>query len=530
MELDRRAFLALGARAGLALPALGSLAACAGWLPGRGPSPFRHGVASGDPLEDRVILWTRITAPDGAPVPVRWRIARDPGLREVVAEGRSQARAERDFAVKIDARGLAPATSYWFGFEAAGAASPVGRTRTLGGAGTARLRLAAASCANITQGYFNAYAALARRDDLDFVLHLGDYLYEYANGTYGDGSALGRVPEPDRELVTLAEYRARHAQYRSDPDLQALHARHPMIAVWDDHEIANDTWQGGAQNHQPESEGAWRVRRAAAVRAYREWMPVRETGMPEPDDEQRLWRAFRIGDLADLLMLDTRLAGRARQVAATDAALADPGRALLGAEQERWLMERLSRSADEGAAWRLLGQQVLLGQVRTAEGQIRNPDAWDGYPAARARLLGHLGAARIPNVVVLTGDVHSSWAMELATDPFDASAYDPATGRGALAVELVTPAISSSPPGKDPADAAARAAEYRARLPHLRYLDMWHRGYVLLDVDRERARAEWWHADGVDRRGLGEHLAAAFEVRAGASRLEAVPGQAPQRK
>jgi alkaline phosphatase D len=524
VELDRRAFLALAARTGLALPALGGLAGCA---LARGPAraaaatPFLHGVASGDPLADRVILWTRVTASGGA-LPLRWRIARDPELRAVVAEGRAEARAERDFTVKVDVAGLAPASTYWYGFEADGAASPVGRTRTLAAGGAERLRLAAASCANITQGYFNAYAAIARRDDLDLVLHLGDYLYEYANGTYGDGTALGRVPEPDAELVTLGAYRARHAQYRRDPDLQALHARHPMIAVWDDHEIANDAWLSGAQNHQPESEGDYTVRRAAAVRAYREWLPVREEGMPAPEETPRLWRSFRIGGLADLLMLDTRLAGRARQLPAASPSLGDPSRSLLGAEQEGWLLERLSASRSDGVAWRLLGQQVLLGQVRTAEGQIRNPDAWDGYPAARARLLEHLERGAIGNVVVLTGDVHSSWGMEIARDPFDPRAYDPASGRGALAVEVVAPAISSSPPGKDPAEAAAREAEYRARLPHLRYLDFWRRGYTVLDLDRRRARAEWWHVEGVDRPGLGARLAAAFETRAGTSRLERV--------
>jgi alkaline phosphatase D len=527
MELDRRAFLALAARAGLALPALsglGGLAACASRAPdpaGETASRFAHGVASGDPLADRVVLWTRVEA--RAATPVRWRIARDPALRDLVGQGRTLAAPERDFTVKLDVGGLEPGTTYWYGFEALGVSSPVGRTRTLPSGPTERLRLAFASCANITQGYWNAYAAIAERDDLDLVLHLGDYLYEYPNGVYGDGTALGRVPEPDAELAGLADYRARHAQYRRDPDLQALHARHPMIAVWDDHEIANDAWLGGAQNHQPGSEGPWADRRAAAVRAYREWLPVREEGMPEPEEKPRLWRSFRIGDLAELAMLDTRLAGRAHQLPAAERALlADPARSLLGAEQEAWLFERLAASQREGVVWRLLGQQVLFGQVRTAEGLIRNPDAWDGYPAARERVLRHVRDEAIQNVVVLTGDVHSSWAMELALDPFDPRAYDPATGRGALAVEFVCPAISSSPPGKDPADAAAREAEYRARLPHLRYIEFWHRGYGLLDLDRERARAEWWHVAGVDQRGLAAHLAAAFETPAGSNRL--LPG------
>jgi alkaline phosphatase D len=289
-----------------------------------------------------------------------------------------------------------------------------------------------------------------------------------------------------------------------------------MIAVWDDHEIANDAWRAGAQNHQ-EGEGSYAERRVAAARAYREWLPVREEGS---DAEPRLWRSFRVGGLADLLMLDLRLAGRDAPRPPADAAgLADPSRSLLGAEQERWLFERLSASQREGVAWRILGQQTVFGQVRTAEGRIWIADTWDGYPAARERVVAHLREGGIGDVVVLSGDVHSSWAMELCSDPFDPRAYDPTTGRGAVAVELVCPAISSAPPVRDRADALAQEAGYRQRLPHLRYVDLWQRGYGLLDLDRTRARAEWWHVAGVDERGLGAHLAAAFEVLPGSPRL-----------
>jgi alkaline phosphatase D len=521
VQLDRRAFLAHAARAGLGLALAPGFAGCGGRLWGfRTVGPFAHGVASGDPLEDRVILWTRVdSAGEGGAIPVRWQIARDPGFAAIVASGSAEASAARDYTVKVDAVGLAAGTAYWFRFEALGAASPVGRTRTQQGPGAARLRLAIASCANITQGFWNAYAAIAQRGDLDAVVHLGDYLYEYANGTYGDGLALGRVPEPDREATTLADYRARHAQYKRDPDLQALHAAHPMIATWDDHEFANDAYPGGAQNHDPRTEGDWTIRRAAAVRAYREWMPVREDGMPDPMEGARLWRAFRIGTLADLLMLDTRMAGRVRQVPADDrAGLLDGRRTLLGTEQESWLFERLAASQRDGVAWRILGQQVLFGQLITETGRIWNSDLWDGYPAERDRVLAHLERDCIGNVLVLTGDIHTSWALELARDPFRARTYDAATGRGALAVELVTPAISSAPPVRDFAESEARTAEYRRRLPHLRYLEFWHRGYAILDLDRSRARAEWWHMERVDRPDRGERLAAAYEVRAGVPR------------
>ncbi|HEX2485104.1 MAG TPA: alkaline phosphatase D family protein [Myxococcota bacterium] len=537
MDRERRRFLRLALAAGVALPAAPLLAGCRA-TPRSGASEartrFAHGVASGDPLADRVVLWTRVE-PDGAgPLQVRWRVARDPDLRRVVAEGSASAGPERDFTVKVDARGLEPGATYYYGFECAGERSPLGRTRTLPVGACPRLRLAVTSCANVAFGWFTPYADLAERADLDAVLYLGDYLYEYQNGVYGDGTSLGRVPAPDRETLSLADYRARHAQYKADPDLQAVHRQHPAIAVWDDHEIANDAWQDGAQNHDPAGEGPYAARRSAAVRAWREWMPVREDDMPADPAARapRIWRGFRFGDLADLLMLDTRLEGRARQAASpTDrAALADPSRSLLGAEQERWLFARLSGSRRDGVGWRLLGQQVLFSQIRTADGTIRNPDAWDGYPAARARVLDHLRRDGVQGVVVLTGDVHSSWALDVAPDPFDRAGYDPGNGRGALAVELVTPAVSSAAPGRDPADARAREAEWLRLLPHLRWLEFWHRGHLLLDVDRRRAQGEWWHVDGVERRGEPARFAAAFATRAGANHLEPVDAPSEPRE
>jgi alkaline phosphatase D len=303
---------------------------------------FRHGVASGDPLRDRVVLWTRVTP--GAPgtmVDVEWMIARDARMSRAIARGSMRTSAERDYTVKIDAVGLEPGSTYYYRFAARGARSPVGRTRTLPTRPTSRVRLALASCSNLPFGYFNAYARTAARNDLDAVLHLGDYIYEYANGTFGDGTALGRIPMPDREIVALDDYRTRYAQYREDPDLQAAHRQHPFIVIWDDHETANNSWRGGAQNHQPD-EGEWSVRRAAAVQAWREWMPVREL----PGLEYRLYRHFAFGDLADLMMLDTRLEGRDEQVASRDdvAAIERADRQLLGAAQEQWLLETLRDS------------------------------------------------------------------------------------------------------------------------------------------------------------------------------------------
>ena len=272
------------------------------------------------------------------PLDVQWVIASDEGLQQVVARGTAQAAMERDFTVKVDAGGLGPGRTYHYAFVAGGERSPVGRTKTLPER-TDRLRVASVSCSNYPAGYFNVYRCIANRPDLDAVIHLGDYIYEFANGRYGDGSASGRVPLRAGEASTLEDYRDRYATYRSDIDLQEAHRRHPFIAVWDDHESANDAWSGGAGNHNP-SQGSWATRLAGAYRAYLEWMPIRESS----DPKIHLYRSFRFGDLADLVMLDTR-GLRDQQAIGTDAKmLADPSRSLLGAAQEAWFFDQLRAS------------------------------------------------------------------------------------------------------------------------------------------------------------------------------------------
>jgi alkaline phosphatase D len=478
------------------------------------PAPaevFAHGVASGDPLADRVILWTRVT-PDGDPaeVAVEWVVARDEACTDVVARGRATTGPERDYTVKVDAAGLPSGATLHYRFDALGSTSPVGRTKTLAEGALERLRLAFTSCSNYPYGYFNVYRAIGERDDLDVVLHLGDYIYEYGNGTYGDGTATGRLPDPLTEMVTLADVRRRHATYKRDPELQLAHRRHPWITVWDDHEVTNDTWRGGAQNHQPEAEGDFIARRDAAVRAYLEWMPIREQDVPH-----RIYRAFRFGDLADLVMLDTRVWGRDQQAPRDDAAmLADPKRQLLGADQEAWLLERLQASARAKVPWRVLGQQVMMGQLRDENGGVRNADMWDGYDPARRRLLTALQRRKIRDVVVLTGDIHSSWANELALDPF---AKDPALRRP-LAVELVTPAVSSPSP-VPAAEAETSAARVLASHPHIRWVEFIHRGYVELELTRELATARWLHVARVDEPGVPASVARVFDVRRGSAAL-----------
>ncbi len=500
------------------LAATGMLATL-GWrdlLPAAEPEdfPFQHGVASGDPLPDRVILWTRVTPQQATDEPsVRWFIARDSRLTQIVARGEVRATALRDHTIKIDATGLEPGTTYYYGFETRGARSAMGRTKTLP-AGTVRhARLAFASCANLPAGFFNAYACVAQREDIDAVLHLGDYLYEFGNGVYGDGRRIARIPSPNREIVSLADYRTRHAQYKRDADLQAAHRQHPFVCIWDDHEIANDTWRDGASNHDPEQdEGEWWLRRRSAIRAYLEWMPIRERAAPEED---RIYRRLPFGDLADLMLLDTRLVGRDAQTGchrlaggncdARDTRLLDPARSLLGAEQEQWLDGQLRRSQARGARWRILSQQVMLAPLSADGGRsVLNLDQWDGYPAARQRLYRNLRDANIDNLVVLPGDAHASFAADL----------DATTG-----VEFVTPAISS--PGiEDESEAVQLTQRLQRGSPHLQYIDLHRQGYGVLDLTPDRALGEIWHLETVASSSRTQWLAAAFACEAGSHRLQ----------
>jgi alkaline phosphatase D len=522
--VSRREFVASGSL--IAAAGAGGCATAglpAGALRDTPAGPFLHGVASGDPLSDRVILWTRITAATDAPVPVRWEIATDPAFRRLVDQGVVTALPARDHTVKVDAVGLEPGRTYYYRFNAAGVASPVGRTRTLPERTVSRLRIAVASCSNYPFGYFNAYARIAARGDLDLVLHLGDYLYEYPAGTYGDGAALGRVHTPSHEIVTLADYRERHAQYKSDPDLQEAHRQHPWVCVWDDHESANNAWRDGAENHNPElGEGDWPSRRAAAVRAYHEWLPIREQpGAAGP----HIYRSFRLGDLADLIMLDTRLHGRTRQLDdRSDAAgLADPSRTILGADQQAWFAEQLRASARHGSAWRIVGQQLMFAQLIAEDGLLLNVDQWDGYPASRQAVLDQLAAERLDDTVILTGDIHTAWAMDITPDP-TSRAYDRASGRGSLAVEMVTTSVTSPGPEGEADALREREAMIVRDRAHIHYVNLREHGYLLLDLDAERAQGEWWYVDSLSERTSGERLGAAYATARGSNHLVATGG------
>jgi alkaline phosphatase D len=512
-SISRRGFLASSSAAIGALPLIRSLDALA-----QAANPvFRHGVASGDPRADRVILWTRVTPRTAGAQRVSWVVATDAKVTQIVARGEVETGAARDYTVKIDPSGLKPATTYYYQFTSAGEQSVIGRTKTLPAGSVSRVRLGVVSCSNLPQGYFNAYACLANRPDLDAILHLGDYIYEYANEQYGDGSRFGRVPSPNREMVALQDYRERHAQYKADPDSQAIHQQHPFICVWDDHEFTNNAWQGGAQNHNNDGrdEGDWRTRRTAATQAYFEWMPIREDGQTK---QERIYRAFQFGDLASLVMLDTRVVGRDQQTTADASAIIESAsRQLLGADQEQWLAEQLVTSSKQRAGWTLLGQQVMFAPQTPAGRRAGNADSWDGYRAARTRVFDMIERAKVGNFAVLTGDVHSSWAYDLPRDPF--GGYDKATGKGSLGVEFAGTSVSSpSNLGRGP-EGPKQLADLQAARPHLHYVDGRYRGYFIVDLTRDRLQADYYALATIEERSTKERFERGFITESGRNHL-----------
>ena len=537
--LDRRSLLKTGI---LGLGVAGApLAAQSG---GKG---FSHGVASGEPAAERVLLWTRfVGAQDTA---LEFEVSETLDFSRVAAGGSVTARAENDWCCKAWAEGLEPGRWYYYRFTAPdGSHSDVGRTKTLPVGATDKFRMAVFSCSNLGFGWFNAYAHAAADGDFDCALHLGDYFYEYGPGTYpsNEEAQSGRVLFPAREIVSLADYRTRYATYRRDADLRRLHQLFPMIAGWDDHESANDSWEGGAQNHQSETEGEWSVRKAAAVKAYREWMPVSD----EP------WAAYEVGDLATLYRLETRLTARAEQfsygqilsgktspeaamtalVAFREGDYRDGSRELLGMKQQAWLADGLKRSASAGKPWQVLVQQVLMGNLVTAprltEGlpadlpaYIRqrilagamagraelplNMDAWDGYPAARERVFRAALDANA-NLISLAGDTHNAWAFDL----------DHAGEK--VGVEFGVQGVTS--PGLEsyasylPVDVLER--ETVAHNRQLKWMDGSRRGYMAVELTPASASSEFRFVSSVREKGAGVNDTRRVSTQAGSRALD----------
>ena len=510
---------------------------------------FRHGVASGDPDATSVVLWTRVNV-DGAAQGI-WELSETPDFAQVLKTGAFTTDADRAHTVKVHARDLTPGGIYYYRFRLGDAVSPTGRARTLPEGKLDRLGIALASCSNFAFGYFNAYDAIARDAAVDFVLHTGDYIYEYG-GKDGWGAdiarKIGRVQAPLHEIVSLADYRTRHAQYKTDAGSQAMHANHTLLACWDDHESANNPWTGGAENHQPATEGDWAARRAASIQAYFEWMPVREPEWLEKKGRTRaqFWRQYSFGDLALLHTLETRHTGRARQIdyldhaeAITDRASAEafrkavlgaPNRPILSAELEADLEAALSRSVAQGQPWRIIGCPMVIARVDVPDvvklGIVPDPsaklaaakskeelarlaadpavalawkgrynlpdytDAWGGYPWARERLYDLSRRAGAGDLVFLSGDSHSFWANRLADD----------AGQSA-GIEFGTAGISSPGDfvGSGFDDATARALDkaYAEHIPEVAWTNNMHQGYVRLEFGRGSGVATFIAVDTV---------------------------------
>ena len=464
---------------------------------------FVHGVASGDPTAHAVVIWTRISGHAVPAVDVTWTVALDPQFDRIVATGHAVATIEHDWTVHVDVPDLQPGTAYHYRFDAGGQHSPCGRMRTLGTGPIEHARFAFVSCAKFNAGYFNVYGRLAQRDDLDFVLHLGDYVYEASNtppATQTPGADIGRPFEPRHECRTLADYQERFAQYRRDPDLQALHAAHPMIATIDDHELADGAWREGSDNHDEDRDGPWAVRRAAAFRARWEWLPARR---PDPDDPERVFRSIRIGDLAELFLLDFR---SRRDQPTAGVRMVSSARSALGAEQKAWFVDGLTRA---DACWTLIGNPSPM--ARTWRPGISETTHRPMRALKLLRVISSTGARR---TLILAGDRHTSMAVEHT---------DPDLPGTPLVVEVVTPSITSKNLDEKlrvrPGTVCHEiAADFTEALPGLRWCELESHGYVIVDVCAQDITLQWWFVDTVLERTDIESCGQEMVVRKGHAR------------
>lgn len=583
-------------------------------------APFYHGVASGDPLADRVILWTRVTPDNHGSIQVVWQIATDPQMQNVVNSGTLTTDETKDYTVKVDATGLQPGTTYYYHFSALGKNSLVGRTRTAP-TNVSNLRFGVVSCSNYQNGYFNAYGNMAERNDLDAVIHLGDYIYEYATGEFGYSDEIGRGHQPNNEIITLQDYRIRYSYYRLDPKLRRLHQQLPFITVWDDHEFANDAYKNGAENHQS-NEGSWDKRKGNAFKAYFEWMPVRTNTLAT----NRIYRKISYGNLVDLIMLDTRIEGRdqqaggglfrkstakklearARELArsrtteqdklttllrefmpymvnisnsnerndkaltqnefefviatlvkwvkarkesknlkatpefaklrslllkaqkdnASQQARTAEERSMLGKTQLAWLKQQLNSSK---AQWKLLGNQVMFFPFNG----IDIKDTWDGYQDERGEIIDYVMDRNIKNVVVLTGDIHTTFAADVPTSQWKYALFGK---RYSAMVEFVTPSVTSSNFDEFVdlgiiGDFANFVASGLLDLlnPHLKERNLNDHGYMVIDVNQSRVQADWYYMNDIKTSNNSQRYGQGWYVRNNQRFLRKAGGAAPTR-
>ncbi len=465
--------------------------------------PFYHGVASGDPLTDRVIIWTRVTPKDSlSSIEVVWEIADNDQFDPVVQNGSLTTFPSNDYTVKVDVGGLNSNSYYYFRFTALDKKSPTGRTKTLPQGNVDSLKFAVVSCSNWQFGYFNAYNRIAEKD-VDVVLHLGDYIYEYGVDGYGN-KKVDRKHLPAHEIITLQDYRTRYSQYHLDEGLQNMRQQHPMIAIWDDHEVANNTYVDGAENHQPDKEGIFIERKAAAKIAYYEWIPIRESG--------KHYRNFTFGNLAALIMLDERLEGKTKPAEGiSDPAYNNNDRSILGNEQLTWFQEKLKNAS---GAWKIIGNQVIFSDVDRSTINPKNPrnmDSWDGYPAEKKKIAEFIKSNNLKNIIFLTGDTHASWAFEVVVNPLRNQKNKSSIP---LAVEFGTTSITSGNANESTSDDTVKLTEqaYLKANPHLKFTNQRDHGYLLLTLYHGKAKAEWYYVETLVKPDEREQLARTLEV------------------
>lgn len=494
---------------------------------------FLHGVASGDPDSRGVVIWTRVSNTVGR-TDVRWRVATDVGFQNVVATGEVGTDETRDYTVKVIVEDLTPGREYFYQFDVDGQFSPAGRSKTLPVGHVERLVMAVATCSHYAFGYFNAYDAIANDADIDLVVHLGDYIYEYGRDGYGGdtGSRIGRDHEPPHETLTLSDYRRRLAQYRTDAGSKAMHARHPLVVIWDDHETANNPWMGGAENHQAD-EGDWETRRKVSLQAFYEWLPIRD---PE-DSRQRqdYWRHYKFGDLASLITLETRHTGRSLQVSINDYLkdidssadaerfVADvvgaQGRRMLSADMEQFLATEVAESVNANRPWRIIGNQSLMARRIAPRldaplfGRIRNElgdaarnmldelskhgafglpldlDSWNGYPHARESFYRACSDAGARDLLVLAGDSHSFWQNTLR----DAAGVSMGVELGSTGVTSPRSLLSLGQEGITAFDLLNAERNEEVAWTEGRY-----RGFIRLDINHDRAQADFVRVTNVE--------------------------------
>lgn len=529
----------------------GGLSACATsgqsfqTLTPKSSATFQHGVASGDPARESVVLWTRVTTKETT-IPVTLELAHDMAFEETIQRIKTETGPALDHTVKLIPEGLEPGRTYYYRFIAGAETSPIGRTKTLPEK-TSRVKFAVCSCSNYPFGYFNAYDHIARQGDIDAVIHLGDYIYEYSPEGYGGkvGKEIGRDHTPAKEIVTLSDYRKRHAQYKADPASRAMHGAHAFIPIWDDHETTNDSWYGGAENHQPDLEGEWPIRRSAALQAYYEWMPIRD---PQPGKtREAFFRDYTWGDYLSLAALETRLMARSKQLSYNDIipglkspedierfrreVLADPSRELLGTAQLEYLDRVFRQSREQDLTWRVIANQVIMANVVapdltphaseemiselekewdqarafvefTSLGLPFNLDAWDGYPAARERFYQLAREHNVKDMIVLTGDTHEAWGNDLYAED--------GTKMG---VELGTTGVTSPGASTYLGDAAFDySLLLRRENRDVRFHDPLHKGYFTLTLNEDAGRVDYVGLSTVLRTSYEAFIVASLDL------------------